>query len=241
MKINLKRLNWQRIISAVVLLSLIWAVIYTVIALVNAPSDIDVSKPYTRLKSDYVLMLLQCIVGILAILLPGLFIRKFKIQIQSYMIILYTIFLYCAIYLGEVRSFYYTVPHWDTILHTFSGAMLGALGFSFVNILNKTERVPVNLSPVFVATFAFCFAVALGTVWEIYEFTADGILQTNMQKFALENGDKLIGRDALSDTMKDIIVDCIGALAMSVIGYFSLKLKKGWIEKFQITMKKHDK
>lgn len=78
------------------------------------------------------------------------------------MMFLYTIFLYCAIYLGEVKSFYYEVPHWDTILHTFSGAMLGALGFLFVTLLNKNEKVQMNLSPLFVVDFSFCFAVTLG-------------------------------------------------------------------------------
>ena len=119
-------------------------------------------------------------------------------------------------------------------MHTFSGAMLGALGFSFVTFLNDTDRVPLNLSPLFVVAFAFCFAVALGVFWEIYEFTADGILGTNMQKFALENGEKLVGRTALMDTMKDLIVDLLGALVMSVVGYISLKYKKGWVEKLLV-------
>jgi hypothetical protein len=34
--------------------------------------------------------------------------------------------------------------------------------------------------------------------------------------------------------MKDLIVDAIGAFAMSVIGHISLKDKKSWLEKLQI-------
>lgn len=150
------------------------------------------------------------------------------------MLVLYIAFLYCAIFLGEVRSFYYAVPHWDTILHTMSGAMLGALGFSMIAIFNNAERIPLNLSPVFIAVFAFCFALALGAVWEIYEFTMDSVFGTNMQKYMLDNGTALIGQVALQDTMKDIIVDAIGALVMSTIGYISLKYKKGWVEKLMI-------
>lgn len=154
------------------------------------------------------------------------------------MYIVYVLFLWGAVFLGEVRNFYYRVPHWDTILHTCSGAMLGALGFSFINILNKHEKVHVELAPIFVAIFAFAFAVSLGVIWEIYEFTFDGILGLNMQKFALENGTQLVGRAALADTMEDLIVDCIGAFTMSTIGYISLKYKKGWIEKLLIKIKK---
>ena len=148
------------------------------------------------------------------------------------------LFLYCAIYLGEVKNFYYTIPYWDTILHTCSGAMLGALGFSFVSLLNRQQQIPVQLTPVFVSLFAFCFAITLGVFWEIYEFTFDGILGLNMQKFALETGELLVGRSALLDTMKDLIVDSIGAFVMSVIGYISIKYKKGWIEELLLTSKK---
>ena len=48
---------------------------------------------------------------------------------------LYVLFLYAAIFLGEIRNFYYTVPYWDTILHTFSGAMIGCIGFSIWSLI----------------------------------------------------------------------------------------------------------
>ena len=116
--------------------------------------------------------------------------------------------------------------------------MIGALGFSIVTLLNNTEEVPMNLSPLFVALFSFCFAVTLGVVWEFYEFTFDGLLGLNMQKFALEDGTQLIGRAALTDTMIDLFVDAVGALIISIIGYISLKYNKGWIEKLQVRVRK---
>lgn len=232
------KITWQKVLNFFVLFTLIVTVIFLIYAIVKAPVVADPNEPFERVKNDYVLMLAQCILGVIAMLLPGLLKHKLKIDIPSNMLILYTIFLYCAIYLGEVKSFYYTVPHWDTILHTFSGAMIGALGFSFVTLLNKTEEVPMNLSPLFVCLFSFCFAVTLGVIWEFYEFTFDGLLNLNMQKFALENGEPLVGRAALTDTMKDLIVDAVGALIMSIIGYISLKNKKGWIEKLQVKIDK---
>lgn len=233
-----KNINWQKVLNYFVLITLLLTIMFLIYAMIVAPSVNNPNEPYVRVKNDYVLMLAQCILGVFAMLLPGLLKRRLRIEIPSNMLVLYAIFLYCAIYLGEVKSFYYNVPHWDTILHTFSGAMLGALGFSFITLLNSTEKVPMNLSPIFVVLFSFCFAVMLGVVWEIYEFTFDGVLGLNMQKFAFENGEALVGRAALSDTMKDLIVDCLGALIMSIIGYISLKYKKGWIEKLQIKIKK---
>lgn len=226
-----KKVNWTEFISKFVFWSLCIATISIIIIMILAPSEHNYSDPFVRIKSDYILMLAQCILGILAIKLPYFLKEKIDLKIPSVMLLFYVLFLYAAIYLGEVRNFYYTIPHWDTILHTFSGGMLGAIGFSFITILNGTEKIPLNLSPIFVAFFSFCFALTLGTIWEIYEFTADSILQTNMQKFALEDGTLLIGRAALSDTMKDLIVDGIGAFVISAIGYISLKYQKGWIEK----------
>ena len=232
----MKKFNWRKFINRFVFFSLLISAIFLVIRLFLAPAGNDV--PYGRVKSDYVLMLVQCILGLFAMTLPGLLSHRFQIEIPSGMLVLYAIFLYGAIFLGEVRSFYYTVPHWDTILHTFSGGMLGALGFSFVTLLNKTDKIPLNLSPIFVAIFAFCFAVTLGVFWEIYEFSFDGILGLNMQKFSLESGELLMGRAALQDTMKDLIVDCLGAFIMALVGYISLKYKTGFIEKLTVRRRK---
>ncbi len=235
---KLKQWNWSKILSVFVFTTLLLSAVFVAIRLVLAPSQPD-GGDFERLKSDYVLMLAQCILGMVVLLLPGVISRKLKIEIPSGMMILFVIFLYCAIYLGEVKSFYYNIHSWDTVLHWFSGAMIGALGFSFVALFNNAERIPVNLSPFFVAAFAFCFAVTLGVFWEFYEYSFDGLLGLNMQKFALEDGSLLVGRAALQDTMKDLVVDAVGAFAASVLGYISLKHKKGWIEKFQIIRKKH--
>ena len=132
---NKQRINWQKIPNYFVLISLVLTIIFLVWAMITAPSILNPSDPYARTKNDYVLILAQCILGVIAMLLPGVFERRFKIEIPSNMLILYTIFLYCAIYLGEVKSFYYNVPHWDTILHTFSGAMLRCFRIFFCSII----------------------------------------------------------------------------------------------------------
>ena len=225
-----RKVQIQKIVWWFVLVSLVLSIGYVILEIVLSPSVADPSAPYQRVKGDYVLMLAQCVLGVLAMFLPSILRRRAHLAIPSNMLVVYAVFLYCAIFLGEVRRFYYIVPHWDTILHTFSGAMLGALGFSFITFLNKTERIPVNLSPAFIAVFTFRFGITLGVLWEFYEFICDGVLHTNMQKFALESGEPLLGRAALLDTMKDLFVDAAGAIVISIIGYISLKFKKGWID-----------
>jgi hypothetical protein len=228
----MKKPKMEKIVSVAVFLSLVASIIYIIVRIIMVPGGVP--EDSQRPESEYILMLVQCVIGILIMFLPGIISRKLSIRIPNRMHIMFTMFLFCAIYLGEVRSFYYHFKHWDVLLHAFGSGMLGALGFSFVTLLNRSEHVPVNLSPLFVALFAFCFSITLGVMWEIYEFSFDGILGLNMQKFALADGNRLIGRVALMNTMKDLIVDVFGALAVSIIGYVSLKYKKGWVEKLLI-------
>ncbi|HCX61694.1 hypothetical protein [Sedimentibacter sp.] len=211
--------DWKKITGVILFVVLSFSIIYIIIKMINAPSVIS-EDAYTKVKSDYVLMLLQCVLGIIVMFIPSIVERKLYIDIPNKMEVMYFIFLYCAIYLGEVRNFYYIIPYWDLILHAFSGAMLGALGFSLVSYFNDMEVLETHLSPFFVALFAFCFALASGAVWEIYEFLADSLLGTNMQKFILADGTVLAGHAALRDTMTDLIVDALSALTVTVIGYY---------------------
>lgn len=228
------RLDWARIISLLLFVTLAGSIVFVAIRLAHAPAVAGEQDLHSR--SDYVLMLIQCIAGLLVMFLPTLIHKRFSIIFPDRIYIMYLAFLYCAIYLGDVRNFYYVIPFWDSILHGFSGIMLGALGFTVVSLLNEEEWLTVKLSPLFVSIFALCFSVTLGVVWEIYEFSFDGLLGLNMQKYALQGHEELVGRAALQDTMKDLIIDFAGALIISVIGYFSIKKDRKWV--LQISLRK---
>ena len=221
-----KNINLEKWIGVFVLITLIFSVGYSIVKIVITPEVIETADVSTHVRSDYVLMLLQCILGLVVMSIPSMVEKKWKIDIPNYTAITYYIFLYCSIYLGDVRNFYYIIPHWDTILHCFSGAMLGALGFSLVRILNDSERIHVVMSPIFICLFALCFAVTAGVVWETYEFLGDSILGLNMQKYRLVDGTVLVGQDALYDTMIDLIVDTLGALVVVIVGFISMKGKE---------------
>lgn len=217
-----KHAKTVKLIGIILLISLALSAVYSFIRLIAAPTEILQGAPYQKVKSDYLLMLTQCLLGLLVMMLPTFVSKKWKIVVPNTIVILYYVFLYCAIYLGEVRNFYHLIPFWDDILHAFSGAMLGALGFILVDLLNKNKKVSVSLSPFFISVFAFCFAVSLGCIWEVYEFTLDSILGLNMQKHTF-SGKALVGNAALFDTMKDIVIDAAAAASVAVVGYFTNK------------------
>ncbi len=219
----LKKVFNQKTLFGFMFISMAATTVYVAVRLILAPETTNPDAVDIRAKSDYLHMLLQCGSGTIALLLPSIVAKKFKIVIPSSMVIAYAAFLYAAVYLGDIHRMYFIIPQWDTILHTLSGVMLGMLGFTLVSFLNKTDRVPVVLSPAFVAVFTFCFSVALGALWEVYEFTMDQFLNMNLQRYALEHGADHIGRTAVVDTMTDLIVCCIGALVFAVISYLNLK------------------
>lgn len=82
--------------------------------------------------------------------------------------------------------------------------MIGVVGFSLVNILNNSEDLEFKLSPGFVALFVFCFSLSVEVIWEIFEYTIDGLTNSNMQRFKDSiTGELWLGRAALKDTMKE--------------------------------------
>ena len=218
--------RFGKLIYILVMASFIIPIIFLIVMMAAAPEAENEAGYHSH--ADYVLMLVQCILGVIVMHIPSLLAKRFKFEPPVVLYTLYIIFLYCAIFLGEVRSFYYLIPHWDVILHSMSSIMTGFFGLMVVYILNRDEHLVVKLSPFFISLFAFSFSVTIGSLWEIYEFSFDGLLGLNMQKFMTEDGTLLIGRAALLDTMKDIIVDTLGALFASVIGYFSIKHEKSW-------------
>lgn len=227
-----RRVSWQKLFIYFVIISFIFTIIVSYIAIVDKSQLENLNKFIDKRKSDYILIIIQCILGIVIMTIPKILKYKFNITASSNLLVFLSIFLYCAIYLGEAKNFYYTISYWDTILHTLSGFALSAVGFLFLDFLMKNELISVKINPLFMVFFSFCFSVSLGVIWEIYEFVFDGLLNLNMQKFSLENGYQLVGRAALIDTMKDLVMDCIGAIIMCLLGYISLKYEKNWIEKF---------
>jgi len=157
--------------------------------------------------------------------LPSIVERRYKLDLPSEIEILVLLFVYGSLYLGELYAFYEKFWWWDLFLHAYSGIMIGIAGFALVYVLNKEKKLTFNLSPLFIAMFSFSFSVALGVMWEIFEFVMDSVFDFNMLK------------SGLVDTMWDLIVDTSGALLVALIGYFYVKKDPQIFEKLVRKMK----
>ena len=195
-----------------------------------------------------------CVFTLLLFLLPAFVQTTFRVELPSALEILVLFFIFAAEILGEMNDYYVKYTFWDTMLHTTTGFLAAAAGLSLIDILNKSERIQLSLSPLFVALTSFCFSMTIGVLWEFFEFGMDYFFLTDMQKDAVVthissvylnpdnvnravqiknitdtavNGQSLgvggyldIG---LYDTMKDLLVNFVGAVVFSVIGFFYTK------------------
>lgn len=148
---------------------------------------------------------------IVVTLLPVILSRRFRVRIPPEIEVLAVIFIYASLFLGEVQGFFVRYWWWDVVLHGSSGFLLGILGILLVHVLNEMEHVEFYMKPRFLALFAFMFAMGMGALWEIFEFGTDQIFGVNMQK------------SGLVDTMWDLIVNGIGALVVSFLGWGYLR------------------
>lgn len=190
-----------------------------------------------EIKSQYIFNIVQCTVFLFVSLLPNL-IKRMKVRVPDYFYIIFIMFCWAHFILGEVRGFYVNVKGWDSLLHGLSGGLISLGCFSFVNLLNDNDIVHINKFVIVLS--AFTLTVTIGVVWEIVEFSIDGIFGTNMQRaYNSITGEPLVGRTALTDTMKDLILDTTGALIVCTICGLIIK-KSGEVPKSLLSYKIKD-
>lgn len=147
-------------------------------------------------------------------LLPAFVSRRYRVHIPPEFQLITVLFVFLAEYLGTVRGLFDRFWWWDMVLHASSGFLLGIVGFIVLFLLNRTDRLPRGMRPVFLCFFGFTFSVTIGVLWEIYEFTVDQLIP-GMNAQSTETGVK--------DTMHDLIVNMVGALTVSLMGWVYLR------------------
>ena len=198
-----------------------------------------------------------CLLVLALFFIPSLLEETLKIRIPALFEGIIYCFIFAAEVLGELGHFYTRIPIWDTMLHTLNGFLFAAVGFSTVELLNRTSK-NVNLSPLYLTMVAFCFSMTIGVLWEFFECGADLFLGQDMQKdfvvdhfqsvsldpthsqnvihvdditgtvihtassgdFTIDGGYLDIG---ILDTMKDLLVNFIGAIVFCSFGFAFLK------------------
>ena len=223
---------------------------------------------YSVLRALVLVVLVRCVLtgrwegvalyalSLVLFLVPSFVEDLARVQIPGLFQAIIFSFIFAAEILGEIDHYYVLVPGWDTVLHTMNGFLCAAIGFSLVDLLNRSSK-PISLSPLYVAIVAFCFSMTIGVLWEFVEFGFDTFFGLDMQKDSFVTAISSVALDpanqgrrvaidhivrttvttaggasttfsgyldiGLIDTMKDLLVNFVGALAFSVVGYLSLR------------------
>ena len=144
-----------------------------------------------------------CILTLILFLIPSFFESRFKLDLPEALEIVILLFIFAAEILGEIQNFYNVFANWDLILHTINGFLCAAVGFSLIDILNRYDKFHLNLSPFFVAVVGFCFSMTIGVLWEFFEYGADEVFHTDMQKDRIVEN---IYSVALNEEGKNVVV-----------------------------------
>ncbi len=186
-------------------------------------------------KSRLIFVFIQSFALLGASFLPSILEKTWKINIPSNMEIIFILFCTASLLLGEIGEFYIKYSWWDSLLHTLSGSLIAVVGFVLINYFNYNEHYTLKINPLFCALFVFCFSITCGAIWEIFEWLIDGLNNSNMQRFRDNiTAEPFLGREALRDTMKDIILDTIGAFVVAILGFIDIKIERGIVQKFRV-------
>ena len=128
-----------------------------------------------------------CALALFLMMIPSFIEHNWHIDIPDTLEIIVIVFIYAAEILGELKAYYINVPFWDTMLHTTTGFLAAAVGFSLCDIFNRNENIKFDLSPFFLAFVAFCFSMTVGVLWEFFEFGMDFFTGSDMQKDTVIN------------------------------------------------------
>ena len=154
-----------------------------------------------------------CLMTLGLLLVPALVSRTFKVVLPTLLENIVLIFIFAAQILGELNDYYIKYPIWDTMLHITTGFLAAAVGLSLIDILNRNEKVRFDMSPLFVALVSICFSMTIGVLWEFFEFGADMVFATDMQKDTVISA---ISSVALNPDAKNVAVH-IGNIAETAV------------------------
>ena len=156
-----------------------------------------------------------CLLVLALFMLPFFIQQNFGIELPSTLEIIILLFIFAAEILGELKCYFITFSHWDSMLHTTTGFLCAATGFALIDILNRNSRIKFQLSPIYVALTAFCFSMTVGVLWEFFEFGMDRLFLMDMQKDTVVQS---ITSVMLDPTNKNIPVTIDGITSVTVNG-----------------------
>lgn len=188
-------------------LSIRTAILFELILVITAISNIA-SKQFKHLVP--LLLIIVCIALPFFITYIS---NKKKIVLPSSFQLITLLFILLTLYFGEFMKFYTIFWWWDLFLHGMFGSYTVIVALHLIRgIIIKEKSITEKRFVIFTLIFAFSFTIALGTLWEMFEFLSDYFFKTDTVNGGLE------------DTATDLLIKIFFAFITCLI-YYHRKLK----------------
>ena len=152
-----------------------------------------------------------CVLGIFLSIIPSILKRNYSITLPWFLdlLIAFALFLHIG---GVVLYAYVIIPGYDTITHFVSSIVIAFLAFVVIYLLDIYWD-GLHMDKYAMAFVVVVFTMAMGVVWEFFEWSIDMVFGTTEQL-------------GLYDTMKDLLIDTFAGLFMAFIGVNLIKRGK---------------
>ena len=152
-----------------------------------------------------------CIIGIILSFIPSILHKNFNITLPWILdtLIAFALFLHIG---GVVLNVYHTIPYYDSLTHFVSAILVAFLAFVSIYILDKYWK-GLHMNKYAMAFIVIIFTMAMGVIWEFFEWATDILFQTQEQW-------------GLQDTMKDLFIDTIAGIFIAIVGVNLIKKGK---------------
>ena len=134
--------------------------------------------------------------------LPEILSLLFKLKFNLSLKLFYEIFILLSLVVGAAWEVYKVGISFDKLMHFVSGILFAIICYNFYE---QGEANHLGLFWIFVLVMGF--SITFGAIWEVVEFSFDGIMGENTQRWQ-----NFVGREVLFDTMIDVICDIVGAI-----------------------------
>jgi len=109
-----------------------------------------------------------CFVQAFLLAAPAIMEKLLSVQLSNPLKIILMCWIFGCIALGTIYDFYYKFDFWDLAMHGTSGFLLTGLGFSLSEMLEpRSDYRPGRFGRI---VCAFCFSMAIASMWELLEY-----------------------------------------------------------------------
>ncbi len=179
------------------------------------------SAVYVALTTNELFSYFYCIATALFVALPLAMSVLFRWRMNLPFYILFTFYTFGPL-LGAVYNFYYYTTWWDVLLHVLAGTVFAVVGAQLAYVLSRKNEPSYVLAVV----FGVLVSVAIAVVWEIYEYSSDVFLNSDMQADTVINiiNTKINRTDGLADTYGNITETAVNGVSLGIRGYLDIGL-----------------